>query len=286
MSPTRQLQEARKPRPTTGLSGPSANDNKGGGSRPSSPFSDSQQRTVAAEDLETEVLFPEARRLRRRRWTIGVAVVTAALIVVALVVGGASLSSAKSRQAGTEGQYGLSSAAVGQARLYFRPVDCIIAPFYWPPSVKPPSVPRGTRMNPADICKDSATAQAEYDPPNSNKYGVTPPRYDTADDTVLLPNYTGYSAGRYVLAPAEMSGSIIKTATADLDSQTDEWEVVLDFTGSGSTAFNKNAASPYKCYEEDTSNPPYCALQAIDLNGTVLSAPSVDSKNFPGCAFQ
>jgi preprotein translocase subunit SecD len=81
-----------------------------------------------------------------------------------------------------------------------------------------------------------------------------------------------------------MSGSIIKTAHAALDSQTDAWEVVLDFTAPGSTEFNKNAAAPYKCYEEDTSNPPYCALQAIELDGTVLSAPSVDSKNFPGSA--
>ena len=239
---------------------------------------------MAAEDLETEVLFPEARRLRRRRWTIGAAVVTAVLIVVALVVAGAGLSSAKSRPAGTKGQYALSATSVGTARLYFRPVDCIIAPLYLPPSAKPPSAPRGTRTNPADICKDSATAQAEYGPPNGNKYGVTPPEHDNAGDTVLLPSYTGYSAGRFVLAPAVTSGSIIKTATADLDSQTDEWEVVLDFTGAGSTAFNKNAAAPYKCYEEDTTNPPYCALQAIELNGTVLSAPSVDSKNFPGSA--
>src|SRR5271155_5459409 len=116
MSPTRQLQEARNAGPTTGFSGPLANDNP----RPSSPVSGAQAKTVAAEDLETEVLFPEARRLRRRRWTIGAAVVTAALIVVGLVFAGASLASAKSRPSGTNAQYALSSAAVGQARLYFR----------------------------------------------------------------------------------------------------------------------------------------------------------------------
>jgi preprotein translocase subunit SecD len=142
-----------------------------------------------------------------------------------------------------------------------------------------------TTTTPANICNStSSTAQAEYDPPNGNKYGVTPPQDDNAGDTVVLPIYSGVSQGRYVLAPAVMSGSIVKSATADLDSQTDEWEVVLDFTGSGSTAFNKNAAAPYKCYEEDTANPPYCALQAIELDGTVESAPSIDSNNFPGSA--
>src|ERR1700677_2043915 len=110
MSPTRQLQETRKAGATTRLSGPSANDNKGGSSR---PFRNTREKTVAAEDLETEVLFPEARRLRRRRWTIGVAVVAAALIVVALFVAGASLSSASSRPAGTKGQYALPATSVG-----------------------------------------------------------------------------------------------------------------------------------------------------------------------------
>jgi len=146
------------------------------------------------------------------------------------------------------------------------------------------TTPTTTTTTPASICSASATAQAEYDPPNGNKYGVTPTQDDNANDTVVLPNYTGYSAGRYVLAPAEMSGNIVKSATADLDSQTDEWEVVLDFTSAGSTAFNKYAAAHYACYKQDTANPPYCALQAIELDGTVESAPSIDSNNFPGSA--
>jgi preprotein translocase subunit SecD len=104
-----------------------------------------------------------------------------------------------------------------------------------------------TTTTPANICNASATDQELYNPPNGNQYGVTPPQDDNAGDT-------------------------------------DEWEVVLDFTSSGSTAFNKNAAAPYKCYESDTSNPPYCALQAIELDGTVESDPSIDSNNFPGSA--
>jgi preprotein translocase subunit SecD len=81
-----------------------------------------------------------------------------------------------------------------------------------------------------------------------------------------------------------MSGSIVKTAHAELDSQTDEWEVVLDFTAAGSAQFNRDARQYYLCYEKDPSNPPYCALQGLDLNGKVLAAPSVDSRNFPGSA--
>ena len=112
------------------------------------------------------------------------------------------------------------------------------------------------------ICNLSSTQQELYLPPGGNSHGVTPASSDTAGATVVLPDYAGYAYGRYVLGPAEMSGSIIKTATANLNSQTDQWEVDISFTGKGSSLFNKYAASHYQCYVQDESNPPYCALQA------------------------
>jgi len=81
-----------------------------------------------------------------------------------------------------------------------------------------------------------------------------------------------------------MSGSIVKTAQADLNSFTDQWEVNVNFTPAGSAEFNRIAAQYYLCYEKDTSNPPYCSLQAIDLNGTVLTSPAIESPHFAGSA--
>jgi preprotein translocase subunit SecD len=86
----------------------------------------------------------------------------------------------------------------------------------------------------------------------------------------------------YVLGPAEMSGSIIKTAAANLNSQTDKWEVDISFTGKGSALFNKYAAAHYQCDVEDESNPPYCALQAIELDATVESDPAIEAASFNG----
>jgi preprotein translocase subunit SecD len=79
-------------------------------------------------------------------------------------------------------------------------------------------------------------------------------------------------------------GSVIKTAAAHLNSQTDQWEVGITFTGKGSTLFNKYAAAHYQCYEEDEGNPPYCALQAIDLDATVESGPAIEAASFNGRA--
>jgi preprotein translocase subunit SecD len=134
------------------------------------------------------------------------------------------------------------------------------------------------------ICGLSATAQETYMPPHGDAHGDTPADYDNSGDTVVLPYYAGYQYGRYVLGPAEMSGNIVKTASANLNSQNDEWEVDLSFTGKGSTEFNQYATTHYQCYEEDTSNPPDCALQAIELDATVESAPAIEAASFPGGA--
>ncbi len=134
------------------------------------------------------------------------------------------------------------------------------------------------------ICSLSAAQQPSYSPPHGTSHGVTPAEWDLAGSTVVLPYYAGFQYGRYVLGPAEMTGSIIKSATATLDPQTDQWEVDLTFTSRGSTEFNKYAAAHYACYQQDPSNPPYCALQAIELDATVVSAPAIEASSFPGGA--
>ena len=139
------------------------------------------------------------------------------------------------------------------------------------------------------ICGLSAAQQPTYFPPHGTPHGVTPAAWDLAGSTVVLPlvgsgGSPAYGDGRYVLGPAEMSGSIIKSAAANLNSQTDQWEVDLTFTSRGSTEFNKYAAAHYACYQQDPSNPPYCALQAIELDAVVQSAPAIEAASFPGGA--
>jgi preprotein translocase subunit SecD len=234
---------------------------------------------------------------------------------------------------------------VGQtAQLFFRPVDCIIAPYVAGSSstttttttttkpttttatkaaagaggpvvhldahlasatsplaagtttTAPHSTTTTTLPHPltstavgTQLCSLSAAQQESYFPPHGTPNGVTPAEWDLAGSSVVLPLVgTGgspvFADGRYVLGPAEMSGSIIKTAAADLNSSTDEWEVDLSFTSRGSTEFNKYASAHYACYEQDPSDPPDCALQAIELDGVVQSAPAIEAASFPGGA--
>jgi preprotein translocase subunit SecD len=165
-------------------------------------------------------------------------------------------------------------------------VECIIAPYVGAGTTTKASATAtmATTLQASQVCSLSSTEQAHYLPSHGNGRGVTEAAYDAAGATVVLPFYAGYAYGRYVLGSAEMTGSIIKTAVADLNSQTDQWEVDVTMTASGSALFNKYAARHYACYVQNESNPPYCALEAIELDGTVESAPAIEAASFMGAA--
>lgn len=158
-----------------------------------------------------------------------------------------------------------------------------------PTTTTAPSKPITSTAVGTQICSLTASQQPSFLPAHGTSHGVTPAEWDLAGSTVVLPlvgsgGLPAFEDGRYVLGPAEMSGSIIKSASANLNSQTDQWEVDLTFTSRGSTEFNKYAAAHYACYQQDPSNPPYCALQAIELDAVVQSAPAIEAPSFPGGA--
>jgi preprotein translocase subunit SecD len=148
------------------------------------------------------------------------------------------------------------------------------------------------------ICNMSTAQQEAYKPPFGNKYGLTPAAHDDPSSVVVLPYYADFNSrgqyhldDRFVLGPANMSGSIVKSATATFNSNNDQWEVDLSFTGKGSAEFNKYASQYYTCYLENKSNPPtalqcppYGAIQAIELDATVESNPAIEAASFPGGA--
>ncbi len=148
------------------------------------------------------------------------------------------------------------------------------------------------------VCSMSAAQQEAYVPPHGDSHGLTPPAWDLRSSTVVLPYYADFNTkghytpdDRYVLGPAQMTGSIVKTATADINTSNDEWQVDLTFTGKGSNEFNKYASSYYTCYLENKSSPPYAvqcppygSYQAVELDGVVESAPAIEASTFNGAA--
>jgi hypothetical protein len=73
-------------------------------------------------------------------------------------------------------------------------------------------------------------------------YPSTPSGRDKPGSIVVLPLHVQLpsyfpGAGRYVLGPAEMSGSVIAGAKAEFASPIDQWAVDITFTKAGSAQF-------------------------------------------------
>jgi preprotein translocase subunit SecD len=111
-----------------------------------------------------------------------------------------------------------------------------------------------------------------------------PGDYIIACDTKTTPNY------KYLLAPAALEGTDVKTASAGLSTEGVSWQVNLQFTGSGSgkwlsltkTAYDATGTSD-SGFAAGCSPPKGCNAVAIVLDGDVTSAPAIQtSGGIPG----
>lgn len=163
-------------------------------------------------------------------------------------------------------------AAVGQtAQLLFRPVLCE-APAATKKAVTASSatLPRCgaqyalTESNIGVIPNPSSgnyTSNNVSPDPVFTKYISTSPADDAASDRVLLPQ-VGDPAVRYVLGPAQLTGTAIAKAFPTLDSQ-GGWAVSYTLTSSGSRAWDNVARENFH------------QMVAIELDGVVQSAPLI-----------
>lgn len=184
------------------------------------------------------------------------------------------------------------------AQLFFRPVLCA-APAYSPPAHKAgtpapavkylPTSPHQAPFTGSFTCPSANLFTSSYWSAGSSGVGDT---YNPAaagqwaalsqyqsttsqQDSGKYGNYpvlldgtsTGY-APRLLLGPAAAPGTIVKTASAALDT-TGQWTVQVALTASGATQFNQLAAKYYH------------TLVANDLGGTIQSAPIIDAQSFP-----
>lgn len=180
------------------------------------------------------------------------------------------------------------------AQLFFRPVLCI-APPYSPPAHKagtpaPPVqyVPASMTSCPASGTTAGSTYQftsagwaagtaGNGDTYNAPTAGADPAlaQYQTnnsVNDTGKVPvildgTSTGYGQ-RLLLGLPAAPGTIVKTASASVDTQ-GQWVVNVSLTGAGATQFNALAAKYYH------------TLVANDLGATIQSAPIIDATSFP-----
>ena len=117
----------------------------------------------------------------------------------------------------------------------------------------------------------TAPATTTTAPANDVSTKTTPREDDKPGATVVLPmkDRHGNVTQRLQLGPSELTGRAISSARANLDAN-GQWLVEFTLTGKGSTAFDALAAK-------------YVGRQvAIDLDGVVKSAPTIQQAKFNG----
>jgi preprotein translocase subunit SecD len=167
------------------------------------------------------------------------------------------------------------------AQLLFRPVLCYGGPFQvakgHSASTGPlPSCSSSSQLTAANIgVKPDSSNINGYTSnlgnisadPQFETYPTTTSLQDNKSDTVLLPSSPANQncAGRCVLGPAQVTGTDIKSANANLVNG--QWVVNINFNGSGAQKWDTLAQQQFH------------ALIAMDLDGGVISAPITQPTN-------
>jgi len=129
----------------------------------------------------------------------------------------------------------------------------------------------------------STTTTAAGEPSDPPGLELTPREEDTPEATVLLeePGEDGKAANTYQLGPAGATGTIVKTARAEL-GQDGVWTVALEIKGGdGIDAFNAIAAD---CFAQSPTCP--TGQLAIVLDSEVKSAPTIQQPSFEADGIQ
>jgi preprotein translocase subunit SecD len=158
------------------------------------------------------------------------------------------------------------------AQLFFRPAECYAPAFALTKGQKAstgplPACSTATQLTAANLQVTPDSSNVNGYTSNSNispdetfaTYKSTPPLSDNKNDTVLLPGTAANGSGRYVLGPAGLTGTAVKSASAQLNNG--QWAVNLVLTGAGSTEWDALSKAQFH------------QIIGIDLDGQVISAP-------------
>jgi preprotein translocase subunit SecD len=153
------------------------------------------------------------------------------------------------------------------AQLFFRPALCTAPALTLSKGEKPstgplPTCSASSALTATNLAVNTSTGQATNNPqadPQFATYPSTSSDNDNKDATVLLPGSAATGSGRYVLGPAGMTGTAVKSASAQLNSGV--WDVDLNLTGPGASQWDNLALKQFH------------AIIGIDLDGQVISAP-------------
>ncbi|MBV9662176.1 MAG: protein translocase subunit SecD [Acidimicrobiales bacterium] len=142
-----------------------------------------------------------------------------------------------------------------------------------PPTTAPSSTTTTVPASPA-------VSQTDCSASNASTLPTTPVSQDNGTASVILPDRK--QGFRYVLGPADMTGSEVSNAIVQVDPSTGQYSVALSLKSAGAKKFDQIATARYQCYQQNTASPPSCSQEAFELDGVVESAPTFQASSFNG----
>jgi preprotein translocase subunit SecD len=156
------------------------------------------------------------------------------------------------------------------AQLFFRPTLCYAPALTLTKGTLPTLTPlpsacaAASALTAANLAVNTSTGQATTTPAPDGQFATYPTTSadnDAKNATVILPGPSGTGSDRYVLGPAQVTGSEIKSASATLITGSGAWAVNISFNQAGATAWDNLAQQQFH------------AMIGIDLDGQVISSP-------------
>jgi preprotein translocase subunit SecD len=146
-----------------------------------------------------------------------------------------------------------------------------------PPATAPSSTgSASTPTGPGGVSEASCQAS------NAAQLPTTSPDQETAGQPAVVTAAPGSGLPgneRFIVGPADLTGSGVSTAGVSTD-QTGAYVVDLTFNAKGAAAFNKMAAQRYPYYQKNASQVDPRSQEAIELDGQLESAPTIQTDNF------
>jgi preprotein translocase subunit SecD len=145
----------------------------------------------------------------------------------------------------------------------------------------------GQTAGTAPVPLNAAPSQADCSASNAAQLPTTTADGDTAHATVIVTASptSGYSSNaRFILGPSDLTGRGVSSASVSQDQNTSQYVVNLSFNSAGSAAFDKMAAVRNQYYNKSATSADPRSQEAIELDGVLESAPTIEQSSFNGQA--
>lgn len=222
---------------------------------------------------EAQLLFREARQRRRRRWLVSGIVASIALVLLGFTLSATLGGGGKGSLPSLSAPLSAKPATISSGAFSIRPVLCYAPPLSLAAGQAPTTgaLPTcasssqltatnlGVAPDPNNVNGYRSNSSVPVDPQFAT-YPSTAQSNDNVNDNVLLPaSASNQGTERYVLGPAGITRSAIKSARAQLVNN--QWAVNIILTDEGAVQWDTLAQQQFH------------AIIGVDVGGKVVSAP-------------